>query len=112
MYKRQTRNLAFWVERLLARRLSRNETILWLTVIITETYGMETFRLKIVVIGAFASYVTMLLLLLTERARIVPLTAEPPTRESLHNIDQIIYLMSRLEPIRGSAKSVEYLIHR
>ena len=58
------------------RRLSWNGIILWLAVILTETYAMEKFRLKIVILGAFASYVTILLLPLTERTGIVPLTAE------------------------------------
>lgn len=58
------------------RRLSRNEIILWLAVMITEIYTMESFRPKIMILGAFASYVTILLLPLTERTGIVPLAAE------------------------------------
>ena len=56
------------------RGISRNEIILWLAVIITETYGMETFRLKIVTIGAFASYATILFLPLFRETVILPLT--------------------------------------
>lgn len=58
------------------RRLSRNEIIPGLTVVATETYGMETFNLKIMILGAFASYATILLLPLTGRTGIVPLTPE------------------------------------
>lgn len=57
------------------RRLSWNGIILWLAVILTETYSIEKFRLKIMILGAFASYVTILLLPLTDRTGIVPLTA-------------------------------------
>jgi hypothetical protein len=58
------------------RRFSRNEIILWLAVMITETYAMESVRLKVTILGAFASYVTILLLPLIERTGIIPLTAE------------------------------------
>jgi hypothetical protein len=65
-----------WLRGWVPRRLSKNEIILWLAVMITETYAVESFRLKVTILGAFASYVTILLLPLIERTGIVPLTAE------------------------------------
>lgn len=50
------------------------EIVLWLTSILTETYAMEKFKLKDMILGAFASCVAILLLPSTERAGIVPLT--------------------------------------
>ena len=40
-----------WLRGLVPRRFNRNELILWLTVVFTETYAMERFRLKIVILG-------------------------------------------------------------
>lgn len=65
-----------WLRGLVPRRLRRNEIIFWLAVMLTKTYTMERFRLKIMILGAFASYVIILLLPLTERTGIVPLRAQ------------------------------------
>ena len=67
--------------------------------------------MKIVIVGAFASYATILLLPLTERTGIVPPHTKVPTKELLDNIDQIIRLMAKFEPVRDPA-SVGDPIHR